>query len=342
MKKKILGMCICILLIVTAFPVVESLQNTTINAPIQGNPTTKRAANVQNPESITPQQNENLNIIWDVTMSFTNIAGQNDYVVFGEAPDAHDGPPADSYDIPEPPAPMPPYIRTYFKDNLPPPYNLLWKDYRQYPDSDKVWNLSVRWSSEDGGNTPTDITISWSSEQINLSEYNTVMLDDNSGNPLVNMKTTSHYTYTSPDDTTTQFKILCSGTAPPNQPPLKPQTPSGEANGKINVEYTYTSSTTDPDGDQVSYWFDWGDGTNSGWVGPYASGATGSVKHMWTAKGNFNIKVKAKDTFDAESSWSDPLPITMPYMFNRPILQFLELLFERFPNAFPLLRYLLR
>jgi hypothetical protein len=188
----------------------------------------------------------------------------------------------------------------------------LWKDYRQYPDSDKVWNLSVKWSFEDGGNTPTDITISWSREQINLSEYNTVMLYDNSGNPLVNMKTTSHYTYTSPDDTTTLFKIHCSGTAPPNQPPLKPQTPSGKTNGKINVEYTYTSSTTDPNGDQVSYWFDWGDGTNSGWVGPYSSGTTGSANHIWAAKGNFNIKVKAKDIYDAESNWSDSLPIKMP------------------------------
>jgi PKD domain len=298
------------------------------------------AGNLQNPESIASQKNMTLGITWDVTMNFNNPGGHTDYVVFGEAPDANDGPPADSYDIPEPPAPMPPYIRAYLKDNLPTPYNLLWMDYRQYPDSDKVWNLSVKWLFEDGGNTPTDITISWSSEEINFSEYNTVMLCDNSGNPLVNMKTTSHYVYTSPDDTTTQFKIRCSGTLPSNQPPLKPQIPSGEANGKINVEYIYTSSTTDPDGDQVSYWFDWGDGTNSGWVGPYASGAMGSANHKWSAKGHFNIKVEAKDVYGKESSWSDSLPVTMPYSYNKPILQFLELLFQRFPNVFPLLQQL--
>jgi len=102
----------------------------------------------------------------------------------------------------------------------------------------------------------------------------------------------------------------------PNQPPNKPDRPSGEINGKINVEYTYTTSTTDPDGDQVYYWFDWGDSSNSGWVGPYASGATGSAKYTWTTKGTYQIKVKAKDIHDAESAWSDPLSVTMPKNYN--------------------------
>jgi hypothetical protein len=35
------------------------------------------------------------------------------------------------------------------------------------------------------------------------------------------------------------------------------------------------------------------------------------------------------------------LPITMPYSFNKPILPFLELLFQRFPHTFPILRQLL-
>ena len=41
------------------------------------------------------------------------------------------------------------------------------------------------------------------------------------------------------------------------------------------------------------------------------------------------------------SFWSDPLPITMPYSYNKPILQFLDVLFQRFPHAFPILRQLL-
>jgi len=137
-----------------------------------------------------------------------------------------------------------------------------------------------------------------------------------------------------------QAVVIC----PVNSPPNKPAKPSGSANGKIKVEYTYTSNTTDPDGEQVYYLFDWGDGTNSSWVGPYASGAIGSAKHTWTVKNSYQIKVKAKDTSGSESNWSDPLPVKMP--LNNAVLlpsllsQILERLFERFPNAFPILRHL--
>jgi len=99
---------------------------------------------------------------------------------------------------------------------------------------------------------------------------------------------------------------------PQNDPPLKPQRPSGTANGEVGVEYTYTSVTTDPDEDQIYYWFDWGDGTDSGWLGFYTSGDMVSTTHIWNEEGTYEIKVKAKDTEDAESVWSDPLAVTMP------------------------------
>jgi len=127
-----------------------------------------------------------------------------------------------------------------------------------------------------------------------------------------------------------------------NLPPEKPAKPSGKAQGKVNVEYTYSSSTTEPDADQVYYWFDWGDGTNSDWVGPFTSGEDGSAKHTWTVKGTYQIKVKAKDSFGAESDWSDPLPIKIPrsksLFITQPILHWL---LERLPNAFVLLRHLM-
>jgi len=133
-----------------------------------------------------------------------------------------------------------------------------------------------------------------------------------------------------------QAVVIC----PVNNPPNKPVKPSGTASGKINVEYTYTTSTTDPDGDQIYYNWSWGAGY-SGWIGPNASGATVIAKNKWSVKGSYQIKVKAKDKTGAESPWSEPLAITMPYSYDQPILQFLELLFERFPNAFPILRQIL-
>jgi hypothetical protein len=126
-----------------------------------------------------------------------------------------------------------------------------------------------------------------------------------------------------------------------SEPPVKPSRPQGTLNGTINTEYTYTSMTTDPDGDKVSYMFDWGDGTFSSWVGPLNSGVTVTAKKTYTTSGTYQIKVVAKDSHGQTSEWSDPLAITMPYEIQRPFFQFLEMLFERFPNAFPLLRYIL-
>jgi hypothetical protein len=91
-----------------------------------------------------------------------------------------------------------------------------------------------------------------------------------------------------------------------------PVRPIGNTNGKAGNEYSYTSSTSDPQNDQISYLFDWGDGTDSGWIGPYNSNDIASASHSWTDKGNYQIKVKAKDNFGHESDWSEPLSISMP------------------------------
>ena len=57
---------------------------------------------------------------------------------------------------------------------------------------------------------------------------------------------------------------------------------------------------------------DWGDGMNSGWLGPNTSGVTVEATHTWSTKGNYAIKVKAKDIYGNERVWSDLLPVTMP------------------------------
>jgi len=126
-----------------------------------------------------------------------------------------------------------------------------------------------------------------------------------------------------------------------SQAPAKPATPNGPPSGEVGTEYTYTTSTTDPDGDKISYMFDWGDGTFSAWVGPLNSGATASAKKTWNSQGTFQVKVVAKDTHGVLSVWSDPLSITMPLSYKMPFLHLLERLFEQFPHMFPVLRHLL-
>lgn len=97
-----------------------------------------------------------------------------------------------------------------------------------------------------------------------------------------------------------------------NQAPKKPEAPVGSNSGTAGTEYSYTTSTSDSDGDQVYYWFDWDDGSNTGWLGPYDSGEAISASHSWNSKGSYEIRVKAKDSNGAQSEWSDPLPVSMP------------------------------
>ena len=126
-----------------------------------------------------------------------------------------------------------------------------------------------------------------------------------------------------------------------SQKPSNPERPNGPTTGDVNEEYTYTTTATDPDGDKLYYLFDWGDGTYSGWIGPYASGHTISVSNTWFTEGTYEIKVKAKDIHGTQSDWSEPLSVTMPRnkAFNFPIL---EKIWEHFPNIFPILKQLLK
>ena len=93
-----------------------------------------------------------------------------------------------------------------------------------------------------------------------------------------------------------------------NSAPNKPAPPTGPTSGIINVEYTYSGSTTDPNGDNIYYLFDWGDGTDSGWLGPYPSGDTVEANHVWVFGGTYDVKLKAKDE-TVDSPWSDPLTV---------------------------------
>jgi len=96
----------------------------------------------------------------------------------------------------------------------------------------------------------------------------------------------------------------------PNEPPETPTKPDGPSEGIIYTEYMFNSSTTDPEEDDIYYLFDWDDGNDSGWIGPYASGATVNASHMWTDGGDYEIRVKAHDG-RRESNWSEALIITI-------------------------------
>ena len=112
----------------------------------------------------------------------------------------------------------------------------------------------------------------------------------------------------------------------------------GTTNGKVKVNYTYNFTSTNTEDDLISYYINWGDGTNSGWFGAYESNQKVQASHQWDKKGNYQIKAKAKDAY-GESEWSI-FSITMPFSYE-PQFLFIHWLLERFPNTFPLLRFIL-
>lgn len=91
-----------------------------------------------------------------------------------------------------------------------------------------------------------------------------------------------------------------------NQRPKKPSKPSGPSKGEPGMEYTFSTSTTDPDGDDLLYKWDWGDGNFSDWL------ETNEASYTWSYEDNFKIRVMAKDTDGGESDWSDPLAFSTP------------------------------
>jgi len=252
-------------------------------------------------------QAEETNVSWESTLYCNESSGKTDYIVFGEAPDANDGPPADSYDVAKPPTPMAPYIRAYFRDNLPLPYNSLWNDYRRYPDSYKVWNLSVIWVPEDD-ESPTNITITWNPTLVDTSEYTTINFCTNAEVVLKNMLIDSSYTFPCPANNPQTFKIICTRD---NNPPETPSIPTGETNGYHGTSYTYSTSSTDPDGDDLYYQFDWGNNIMSSWLGPYHSGEIIHTSYIWNAPGSYQVKANAKDIYGTQSDWSMELSVTM-------------------------------
>ena len=95
-----------------------------------------------------------------------------------------------------------------------------------------------------------------------------------------------------------------------NSPPNTPSMPTGPISGKVKTFYSYSTSATDPDGDQVKYTFDWGDGTKSV-TSVVNSGKSASAYHKWTTLGTYQVKAMATDSKGAFSGWSSPMTFTI-------------------------------
>ncbi len=93
----------------------------------------------------------------------------------------------------------------------------------------------------------------------------------------------------------------------PNKPII-----DGTVEAGIEEECAFSTSTSDPINREIQYQFDWGDGSNSDWLGPYESGNLITLSHSWNEKGLYQVRVKAKNSDNVESQWSDCIIVHIP------------------------------
>ena len=105
------------------------------------------------------------------------------------------------------------------------------------------------------------------------------------------------------------------------------------------VEYNFTISSVDPNGDDIYYYVNWGDSVNINEFGPYPSGEEVQINHTWETLSRFSINVRAQDINNLLSPWVT-LKVNAPrtISFNSLFLKFLE----RLQNIFPIIRYIIR
>jgi hypothetical protein len=121
------------------------------------------------------------------------------------------------------------------------------------------------------------------------------------------------------------------GISSENYPP-EPPIINGPKSGKPGHYFSYTFITVDPNGDDVKYQIDWGDGDIYGWGITYESDELISKNHKWSSESKFTIKARAKDIYGAVGEWSS-YEVTIPR--DKIITKFL---FIRLVEQFPILQ----
>ena len=115
-----------------------------------------------------------------------------------------------------------------------------------------------------------------------------------------------------------------------NQQPLAP-TITGPSSGKPGTSYTINFKTTDPNGDGIYYYVDWGDGNFEDWDGPFTSGQESSASHTWSSIGVYTVKVKARDEYGAQGPWGIHEINVLKSKPKSRLIQIFDNILESFP-----------
>ncbi len=93
-------------------------------------------------------------------------------------------------------------------------------------------------------------------------------------------------------------------------PPPPPRI-TGPTTGGITIAYNFTFIAIDPDGDDVSYKIDWGDGNSTDWLGPYTTTTPVTIPYAYNLTGTYNITALTQDSDQLQSNRSTPYLITI-------------------------------
>jgi outer membrane protein assembly factor BamB len=129
------------------------------------------------------------------------------------------------------------------------------------------------------------------------TERNPMHVYTEPGNYSVTLEVTDESGNTSEDTT---WAWIQDGNSPPDTPSI-----NGPSKGNTETKYEYTFQSSDPEGLHIVYFIEWGDGKDTGWIGPYDSGVEIVRSHKWSEKDTFVIKCKAKDPYGAETDWAE-------------------------------------
>ena len=117
-----------------------------------------------------------------------------------------------------------------------------------------------------------------------------------------------------------------------NKPPSPPVI-DGNINGNYGEEYEYIFNSNDPEGSDIYYFIDWGDGNSEEWIGPYKSGELINLNHTWNEEGYYTIRAKCRDANGIESYWGI-------FEISMPINKLLKIIVKFLDNNFFRLSFL--
>ena len=108
-----------------------------------------------------------------------------------------------------------------------------------------------------------------------------------------------------------------------NEAPATPSVLAGPDTGAAPLICLLSVSTTDPDGDSISYQTDLGNGDTTEWSDAVSCGTTTLLTATLISGGSFVVRVRARDGLGAASDWSAGHPVTVsgptvPWRFATP------------------------